>query len=147
MIEVVGIFRKANERKLASLTVKYHDLMIKCDLCLFNEEKLWVRMPEVWMKKQQKQQFVFWPGKDLSDEFQKEVIKQVMEKTGLTMSKAIEIKRGIMAESKAKAVPNLMPKDIPNPIPAITPKPEKITPPQPPFRTADFKKKVDINKK
>ncbi len=70
-----------SKKKIGNVLVQYCDLVMKCELVYHPEDKrVWVRMPEVWLTKKSKFKYCFWPVKEVSDEFQKEVLKQVFEK-------------------------------------------------------------------
>jgi len=135
MIEITHIERFADKLKLASLHVKYHNLTIQCDVCLYKNVRLWVRMPEYWMVGNVKKRLVFWENKNDSNDFQNEVIKQFTEKTGLTLEKAIEIKNNIMVTYRPK-------KESPKLLKA---KEKPVI--RAPFSTKTIKKSGDINKK
>ena len=98
MIDVLKVDIKPTNFRMGAILVKYYDSMICCDLCLYKDEKFWVRMPEVWLSKTFKRQFIFWETKEKSDEFQKEVLKKVFDMVPLTLESAIQMRTDFFAE-------------------------------------------------
>lgn len=63
-------------------------MILKCDLVYHPKyDKAWVRMPEVWITPQKKIHYCYWPTKEKSDEFQKEVLKKIFDKYSLDLDK------------------------------------------------------------
>jgi len=96
MILVIQVYKTPNHKKLGVALVRYHDMVFHVDICLWEEKKLWVRMPEIWITPTKKRPLMKWPNKQISDAFQKEILNQIQSMTGLNLKKAIEIKRKAM---------------------------------------------------
>jgi hypothetical protein len=80
------------EKKIGTILIDYHGLMIRCQLAYYSKGKnIWVRLPEKWIKPDQKLSYCFWPSKEKSDEFQKEVINKIFDMYDLTFEKVVEI--------------------------------------------------------
>jgi hypothetical protein len=43
-------------------------------------QKVWVRMPEIWVTKKHKFKYCYWPETAVSDTFQNTLLKQLFEK-------------------------------------------------------------------
>lgn len=102
MIDIVKIEMKATSTRLGIVFVKYYDAVISCDICIYKDKNLWIRMPEIWLSKNVKRAFVFWEEKEKSDEFQNKVLKKVFDMIGLTLEKAIEMRKEFFAQRKTK---------------------------------------------
>lgn len=101
MLEIFDVVLKPNASRIGHLNVRYHELVIKCDICLYKEEKLWIRMPEKWTG-DRKCRFVYWDGKEISDKYQELILNKVFDMVGLDLPKGLEIKRSYW-QSKKKA--------------------------------------------
>lgn len=100
MIEVLRVDICPTAFRIGSVLVKYYEALICCDLCLYKDDNFWIRMPEIWVNKTTKRQFVFWESKDKSDEFQKEVLKKVFDMIPLTLEGAIQMRKDFFAKRK-----------------------------------------------
>ena len=100
MIEILEAKIKPHKGRIAIVGIKYYDLVIKCDICLYKYEKLYIRLPEIWKTLDTKLQMVFWPDRSKSEEFQKTVLNKVFDKIGLTLENAIEIKKNFYRKEK-----------------------------------------------
>jgi len=100
MYEVIRAEYRPNTRRIASVLVKYYDLVMNCDICLYKNERLWVRMPEVWLTADQKVRFAYWDGKEKSDEFQDYVLKKLFDMLGLDLAMAQKLKNEAYANKK-----------------------------------------------
>lgn len=100
MYEVLKANLKPNTRRIASVLIKYYDLVMNCDICLYKNEKLWVRMPEVWMTPELKVKFAYWDGKEKSDQFQDYVLKKVFDMLGLDVAMAQKLKAEAYGKKK-----------------------------------------------
>jgi UV DNA damage repair endonuclease len=100
MYEVLKADLRPNTRRIASVLVKYYDLVMNCDICIYKNEKLWVRMPEVWMTPDLKVRFAYWDGKEKSEEFQDYVLKKVFDMIGLDIEMAVKLKTEAFAKKK-----------------------------------------------
>lgn len=101
MIEVLKVELKPDKIRIGRLKIKYYDLTIFCDLCLYKDEKLWVRMPEMWRNKEEKIHFLFWENPEKSDEFQKVVLNKVFETLGLTVEAAVKMRQDFFLRRKS----------------------------------------------
>ncbi len=100
MIEVLYVEIKPCQFRLGSVFVRYHDLSIACDICIFKEERLWIRLPEKWISPTDKVSFVRWIDKEHSDKFQKLILSKVFDMVGLTLESAVEMKRELFKKRK-----------------------------------------------
>jgi hypothetical protein len=92
MIEIVKVSIKPTPLRIGWVNVKYHQLVLRCNICVFKEERLFIRMPEVFLKKE-KFSFAFWMTKKDSDTFQREVLKLLKKSIKLDLATAIELKK------------------------------------------------------
>lgn len=87
-VEVISCETRACKKKVACLLIRYCEMILKCDLVYHPKyDKAWVRMPEVWITPQKKIHYCYWPTKEKSDEFQKEVLKKIFDKYSLDLDK------------------------------------------------------------
>lgn len=94
MIEILNFTIMPSKMRVGTLLVKYHDLIMKCDLVVWKkngEGHLWVRMPESWFTSQKKTSFCYWVTEEKSKEFQKILLKKVFEEYAFDFEKAIEL--------------------------------------------------------
>ncbi len=98
MIDVKKIEIRPSSYRLGIVVIKYYDLVISCDLCVYKKEKLWLRMPEIWLSETDKKRFVWWEENSFSEEFQNIVLKKVFDMVGLTLEKAIEMRKDFFAK-------------------------------------------------
>lgn len=100
MIEVISVKIKTTQKRVARVDIKYHDLILKCDLVVYNKEnKLWIRMPEFWFTKDKKTHFCMWKDKITSDAFQQECLKQIVDKFGIN----IDVAKRLLLKNKNKS--------------------------------------------
>lgn len=100
MIEVVSVEKNTTRQCLARVIVKYYDLTIYCELCMFKDESLWIRMPEIWRTKTYKQKYVWWDDKVKSDDFQNVVLKKVFETIGLPIHTKMHVIKEFFTNKK-----------------------------------------------
>lgn len=98
MIKLIKVILKPKKHRLGLLYVKYFNLTLRCDLCLYKNEKLWVRMPEKWTSPENKKSFVFWERKEHSDAFQEIVLDQLRKKSNFSLQEAIEMKKTFLEQ-------------------------------------------------
>jgi len=96
MIEITKINMGPNARRLGQIHVKYFDIILKLEVCLYKDEKLWVRMPEIWINASTRKRYTYFDNPDKSQEFQNQVLSQFIEKTGLNLESAIEMRKSGM---------------------------------------------------
>jgi hypothetical protein len=88
MFEILDFRLLENRNKVGNVAVRYHDLVMRCELAFYaKERKAWVRMPEIWSKENQKKQYCYWPSKEISDAFQKEILNKIFDKYDLSLDK------------------------------------------------------------
>lgn len=100
MLDVLSFEMKPTLDRIGVVIVSYYDLVILCDLCVYKDEKLWVRMPELWINKDTKKSFVSWKNKIISDEFQSQILKKVFDMVGITVEKAVKIRKDFFTRRK-----------------------------------------------
>lgn len=100
MIEVFNINLSPDWNRLGTLCVRYYDLAFCCQICVYKYEKLYIRMPEIWVNRETKKQFMWWPTKDESVKFQEMVLKKVFDMVGLTLETAVQMKKDFFASQK-----------------------------------------------
>ncbi len=98
MIDIVEVKIRPSTSRLGIVIVKYYNLVLSCDLCLYKAEKLWIRMPEIWLQNSEKKRIVWWEEKNFSDDFQNLVLKKVFDMVGLTLENAIELRKDFFAK-------------------------------------------------
>lgn len=98
MIKLLKVVLKPKKHRLGLLYIKYYNLTIRCDLCLYKNEKLWVRMPEKWTNPENKKKFVFWENKDDSNAFQQIVLDQLHKKSKFNLQEAIELRKKFLEQ-------------------------------------------------
>lgn len=100
MLKVLKAELISTDLRLGVVHVRYHDLTLMCDICLYKNQKLWIRMPEVWLTKSYKKRFAYWHDPLKSEEFQKDVIEQIFAMTGLTLPMAIGMRKNFVEKKK-----------------------------------------------
>lgn len=91
-MDVLDLKLNPDRKRLGTLLIQYHDLMMKCDLVIHVKTHTpWVRLPELWITADKKTRFCYWPTKEISDEFQKEVLKKIFDKYDLDVAKLTEL--------------------------------------------------------
>jgi len=100
-VDVLDFVLRPCKTKIACVTVRYYELVMKCDLVFYPKgRKAWVRMPEKWFTQDKKTNYCYWPDKLISDEFQKEVLKKIFDKYDLDLDK-VEALHGSACEKRA----------------------------------------------
>lgn len=99
MLEIFDVVMKTNDTRLGHLKVRYYDLFVRCDICMYKEEKLYIRFPEYWVIGN-KFRYVYWDGRETSDKYQKIILDKLLELIGLDFDKALELKRKYWSEKK-----------------------------------------------
>ena len=86
--EILDFISAPTKGRLGQIIVKYHDLVMKCDLVFFiKEQKAWIRMPEIWLNPTTKLAYCYWPNREISDNFQKLILNKLFEKYSLDAEK------------------------------------------------------------
>jgi hypothetical protein len=100
-LELMHCNLKNTKYKWGTVVIKYYKLPIFCELRYYVlEDKLWVRMPELWEKPSKKVQFAWWETKEESDEFQQRVLKMVCDKENLTLEEIKKFRQDWINEKK-----------------------------------------------
>lgn len=89
-LHIVEARMTVNKYRIAEVLVNFNGIGIFLDICLYKDEKLWVRMPEIWLTKTIKRRFCFWFNKEDSDKCQKIILNKVFDMLELDLSRAIE---------------------------------------------------------
>lgn len=104
-IEIVSFEFKPTRYEVGKLVVRYHDMLMHMDLVIYQpQKKLWLRMPERWIG--DKRQYCYWPNQDMSDNFQKGLLKLLHDKYDVTFETASEkaLKKKLAVKAHKKAV-------------------------------------------
>ncbi len=89
--------------RIGTLSVKYHDLEMKCELVYHvAAHKVWIRMPEIWQNNNAKFCFCFWPEKEASDKFQESVIKQIFDREKIDLDTIAYLHKDMRRNKKKK---------------------------------------------
>lgn len=85
-VEILEFEKRPCKKKIGCLLIRYCELILKCDLVYYpKSSRAWVRMPEVWITREKKLHYCYWPTKEKSDEFQKIVLNKLFEKYSLDL--------------------------------------------------------------
>lgn len=89
----IGEFKiRPCKMSIATMLVKYHELIMKCDLVWYPQAKhYWIRMPERWFTRDKKTSYCYWPTREISDEFQKEMLQKIFDSGMLSESEISDI--------------------------------------------------------
>ena len=86
--------------RLGRVLLNHHGLVFCADICLYKEERLWIRMPEYWTTPTNKFKIAYWESKELSDEKQHLILKKVFDILGLDLQKGLQLKRDFLTTRK-----------------------------------------------
>ncbi len=79
--EIIDFIICPDLKKIGIIMIKYHQLIIKCDLVYFSRDKrVWIRMPERWVTEEKKAPYCYWETKELSNAFQIEILDKLFSK-------------------------------------------------------------------
>lgn len=102
-IDILELNLKGCNKKLGTVLVKYHEMIMKCDLVYHpKSNKAWIRMPELW-KGEKKLRYCYWPNKNSSDEFQKTILNKIFDKYSLDINKIQDLHQQNRLEMKQKS--------------------------------------------
>ena len=104
MLKIEKFTPKPQGNRAAKVLVRYHALIIRCELMVFKKESLWIKMPEIWETSEKKKQFCFWPAKPISDGFQHQVLQLLKDEHGVDLQQALCILQGAKKKSQKKKV-------------------------------------------
>lgn len=93
-IKIIKWHLSPDARKLGSLLIQYHKLLLPCDLVMYskkNQEKIFIRMPEICLNGSQRIQFKYWIDQADSQNFQQEVLRMMHSDYGIDLAAAKEI--------------------------------------------------------
>lgn len=99
-IHVVEARMCTNKFRIAEALVHYHGLGIYVDICLYKDEKLWVRMPEFWVTPKHKRRLTFWVNKADSDLCQEIILNKVFDMLELDVDKAMRERKRFFDQRK-----------------------------------------------
>lgn len=105
-VEVLDFQINPCKVKVGFALIRYCEMHIRCDLVYFKKgHRVWMRMPERWLNNDTKLSYCFWPTREKSDEFQKEVLKLIFDKYDLDLEKVANIHK--IAEIKQNISKNV----------------------------------------
>ena len=87
-IELVKWFTKPSRKVVGSILVKYGEMLLRLEVLVYRNIHLWVKMPELKYDTDKILKLCYWPDKETSDAFQKEVLRQLMEQYGEEVDEA-----------------------------------------------------------
>ena len=100
MLEILKFEVNPSYSSIGDITIRYYDLMLFCELCVYKDEHLWIRMPEVWVNEKTKKNFNSWISKDTSKEFQKVILKKLFDMVGFTLEEALRIRKDFFKKKR-----------------------------------------------
>lgn len=91
-IEILDLVKFNDKFKIGVVFIRYHELIIRGELVFHpKDRKAWVRMPEKWVNQEKKLHLCYWPTKEISDNFQKEVLRLIFDRHNLNIDKIEKI--------------------------------------------------------
>ncbi len=99
-IKVVEARLAVNKFRIAEVLVNYYGLGLYLDICVYKDEKLWVRMPEIWLHRTEKRKFGFWFDKKDSDKCQEVILNKVFDMIGLDLESAMRERKNFFTNKK-----------------------------------------------
>jgi len=100
-IDVIDFQINPCRRKVAFALIRYHQMIIRCDVVYFERDhKVWLRMPEMWLNPEMKLSYCYWPERDVSDEFQKTVLKIIFDKYDTSLENLAKIHKNVAKKRK-----------------------------------------------
>lgn len=100
MSEVLKAEISVTRTRIGTLLLSHEGLILSCEICVYKDEKLWIRMPEIWTEKGKKCRLAFWESKELSDEKQVIILNKVFDMLNLDLAKAIELRKKFFTTRK-----------------------------------------------
>lgn len=100
MINVFKVVEAPSATRIGYALVKYYDLTIRCDICLYKKDHFWVRMPEIWVSKTEKVRYNSWEKESDSSRFQDMVLKKVFDMIEWDIPKAVQIRKEYFRKRK-----------------------------------------------
>jgi hypothetical protein len=84
MIDLLDFKMKITNRYIGRSLLKFNGLIMKCEVVYSAQnDRVWIRMPEVWFNKDIKTKFCWWESEETSKQFQKDVILQLEKRYNL----------------------------------------------------------------
>lgn len=100
MLQVLNAQISITKKRLGILLINHEDLIVSCKICVYMNEKLWIRMPEFWTREGNKIQKSWWESKELLDEKQVIILNKVFAMIDLNLEKAIELRKNFFTTRK-----------------------------------------------
>lgn len=100
MTEVLDAQISVTKKRIGTLLLNHEGLIVSCEICVYKDEKLWIRMPEIWTHKETKCRLAFWESKELSDQKQEIILNKVFAMLDLNLEKAIELRKNFFTTRK-----------------------------------------------
>ncbi len=102
-LELIYLNLENSKHRLGTVVAKYYAMPHLFELRYYvPEEKLWVKMPEIWSKVNKKVQFAWWETKEESDEFQEIMLKLICEKQNQTLEEIKKFRQDWLIQEKLK---------------------------------------------
>lgn len=102
MTEVLHAEIGVTKTCLGTVFISHEGLVIYCEICIYKNERLWIRMPEIWTSPQNKKRMCYWANKEISDEKQKLILGKVFDMLGLDLAKGIELRKNYFTTLQGK---------------------------------------------
>lgn len=90
MIEILRFDKRVTKDSVGNIIVRYHDILMRCEIVIYRKKKLWIRMPEKWINGF-KFPYVKWLSNEISSEFQKLMIKKLFDKYNFDLDAALDL--------------------------------------------------------
>lgn len=100
MTDVLEAEISVSKRRIGRVVINHEGLIVCCDICLYKDQKLWIRMPEIWLDNEKKLRLVFWETQQISDEKQEIILNKVLDILDLDIEKAKKLKKDFFTERK-----------------------------------------------
>ena len=93
MIEILEIKIEPNNMRIGVVSVKYYNLLMLCEICVYKDSHLWVKMPQWWVTTTHRIRFAFWETDEQFSEFQALILAKALEVHGLNFEMGLSIKK------------------------------------------------------
>ena len=100
MLEVLSAEISVTKKRLGTVVINHEGLIVYCEICVYKDEKLWIRMPEYWTCKGNKIHLACWESKEISDEKQVIILNKVFAMLDLNLEKALELRKNFFTTRK-----------------------------------------------
>jgi len=88
------------KRRIGMATIKHGRLIVYCDICLYKDSHVWVRMPEFWSNGETKIHHTKWESKKVSDEEQVSILNKVFDMLDWNLEKCIQLRNDYFAKMR-----------------------------------------------